>query len=586
MRLSLIVVFLFPLTGFAQKYEDYIFRATDAIEKGDNIRAAAVYDSIFAKFEAYDGDLYNAACANSLIGNLEKAVKFLQRAYEKGYDDFDWMYYDKDLDPIRNHPGYIAIEKKYRPASVIYYFEILRELSAGNNINIIECGKRISIHEELMSRYSFDEINERVGGNLRLTSDSLIDFSTNTLRFCKGNFENSRDAMNILRGLSLDELSLQDCSGGLKMVNIKVNLLEIFELNPDKSQIRNLTLDSVIVNGNVSITSNGHQFHCRNSTFNLSKREDEEYDFGMRGNLRYEFTEIKNTTINVTRESPFLYPTDITFLGKRLVIVDSKFNQSTRLAGEVEEVLEIHDTHFPPLVDITRFNLPDFNCYFPFEQLHKSQLVKMGYNDDDDGFYIKGDSHGDYSDVLLFDELTGLHKRLYDNYRARADIASANNVYVLMKDLEITHLKTMEHRTSEETIRLRLNQLMGFYTDHATSPGKALIISFYIILAFGVFYCFFPSDWDKTSKGQIISDFKIFIEKNEHGYVRPFFKMMKGLLMSLLNAVALSMNAFITLGFGNIPTTGIARYMCIVQGMLGWFLLSLFTVALLNQVLL
>jgi hypothetical protein len=46
------------------------------------------------------------------------------------------------------------------------------------------------------------------------------------------------------------------------------------------------------------------------------------------------------------------------------------------------------------------------------------------------------------------------------------------------------------------------------------------------------------------------------------------------------------MNAFITLGFGSIPTTGLPRYVCVFQGVLGWFLLSLFTVALLNQVLL
>ena len=57
------------------------------------------------------------------------------------------------------------------------------------------------------------------------------------------------------------------------------------------------------------------------------------------------------------------------------------------------------------------------------------------------------------------------------------------------------------------------------------------------------------------------------------------------LLLSLLNALTLSLNAFVTLGFGTIPTTGVPRYLCIVQGFLGWFLLSIFTVALINQVL-
>jgi len=38
-------------------------------------------------------------------------------------------------------------------------------------------------------------------------------------------------------------------------------------------------------------------------------------------------------------------------------------------------------------------------------------------------------------------------------------------------------------------------------------------------------------------------------------------------------------------GFGTIPTRGLARYVCIIQGFIGWFLLSIFTVALINQVL-
>ena len=131
---------------------------------------------------------------------------------------------------------------------------------------------------------------------------------------------------------------------------------------------------------------------------------------------------------------------------------------------------------------------------------HNSTTLKLCYSIIPVILMMRGDSVKDFSDAATFDGLTGLYKRLYDYYRARADISSANSVYVILKELEITHLKSMEHRTTEETIRLRLNQLMGFYTNHATSPGKALIISFYIILAFGIFYCFFPSDWDKTAR--------------------------------------------------------------------------------------
>jgi hypothetical protein len=107
----------------------------------------------------------------------------------------------------------------------------------------------------------------------------------------------------------------------------------------------------------------------------------------------------------------------------------------------------------------------------------------------------------------------------------------------------------------------------------------------YVILIFGVFYFFFPSEWDITSKSKLIKDFKDFTQKNDKGYVRPFLSMLLGFIISLINALTLSLNAFTTLGFGRIPTKGLAKYVCVIQGFIGWFLLSIFTVALINQVL-
>jgi hypothetical protein len=52
-----------------------------------------------------------------------------------------------------------------------------------------------------------------------------------------------------------------------------------------------------------------------------------------------------------------------------------------------------------------------------------------------------------------------------------------------------------------------------------------------------------------------------------------------------LSSVIISINAFSTLGFGEIRVKGWAIYLTVVEGFIGWFLLSLFSVSLLNQLL-
>jgi hypothetical protein len=56
-------------------------------------------------------------------------------------------------------------------------------------------------------------------------------------------------------------------------------------------------------------------------------------------------------------------------------------------------------------------------------------------------------------------------------------------------------------------------------------------------------------------------------------------------IIRTLNATTLSVNAFSTLGFGSIPVKGASRYITILEGFLGWFLLSIFSVSLISQMI-
>ena len=57
------------------------------------------------------------------------------------------------------------------------------------------------------------------------------------------------------------------------------------------------------------------------------------------------------------------------------------------------------------------------------------------------------------------------------------------------------------------------------------------------------------------------------------------------LLIKFFNALTLSINTFTTLGFGEIPIKGIPRYLAIIQGSIGWFMLTIFSVSLISQLL-
>ncbi len=199
----------------------------------------------------------------------------------------------------------------------------------------------------------------------------------------------------------------------------------------------------------------------------------------------------------------------------------------------------------------------------------------------------KGLSDKDFENKNMFQGFISSYYRLYKVFKDNGQIQDANQTYVEMKDVQLRQLryKYKTYGGLENWIQWRLNALLRFYTDYGTNPSRAIRISIFVVLIFSIFYFFFPSEWDTKSKKQLINDYKTLVEKNKHGYLKPFFKLSWGFSKSLLNAMTLSLNAFVTLGFGTIPTSGLARYICIVQGFIGWFLLSIFTASLINQVL-
>ncbi|MCC6410361.1 MAG: two pore domain potassium channel family protein [Saprospiraceae bacterium] len=262
---------------------------------------------------------------------------------------------------------------------------------------------------------------------------------------------------------------------------------------------------------------------------------------------------------------------------KRINLENNEFNVNTDLSFS-ESNLFVNNNKFLKYLTLD-FNSIDRNSYLSLESLKNLNF---------------GIFQGDYYDATTVDQINNdialkhylrLNKNLYDFFKETGDLSSANQTYVRIKEIESTKLKFLFYSKPnfKNLFSLKLNQLLKFYTNYGTDPARAIVISIYIILFFGIFYFFFPSDWDITSKARLIRNFKDFTKKNKKGRGKSFIKLLKAFTISILNAVTLSLNAFTTLGFGNIPTHGLARYVCILQGFIGWFLLSIFTVALINQ---
>jgi tetratricopeptide (TPR) repeat protein len=56
---------------------------------------------------------YNLACSLAVSGHRREAIVALREALEQGYDDFEYLENDGDLDSLRDDPSYVALMREY-----------------------------------------------------------------------------------------------------------------------------------------------------------------------------------------------------------------------------------------------------------------------------------------------------------------------------------------------------------------------------------------------------------------------------------------------------------------------------------------
>ena len=60
---------------------------------------------------------YNLACSLALSRRRAEALRSLEHAIALGYDDYDWMQQDPDLEGLKDHPAFQKLLAKLQPQS-------------------------------------------------------------------------------------------------------------------------------------------------------------------------------------------------------------------------------------------------------------------------------------------------------------------------------------------------------------------------------------------------------------------------------------------------------------------------------------
>jgi beta-lactamase regulating signal transducer with metallopeptidase domain/Flp pilus assembly protein TadD len=97
------------LTRTPKNGEDWYQRGYDLYSADRYAEAAVAFQRAATEDYRKDAALYNAACSYSLIDDKENALKLLSQAIEAGWDDYDHIADDSDLDPVRSDARFARV---------------------------------------------------------------------------------------------------------------------------------------------------------------------------------------------------------------------------------------------------------------------------------------------------------------------------------------------------------------------------------------------------------------------------------------------------------------------------------------------
>ena len=132
-----------------------------------------------------------------------------------------------------------------------------------------------------------------------------------------------------------------------------------------------------------------------------------------------------------------------------------------------------------------------------------------------------------------------------------------------MRELETLKIKHDYYKQKKlwKLFQLRFNQILLATSDYGSSPLLVLFNVFVVILFFVFIFLLLPNDVDTTD-------------------AKPLGKV----ILNVWFAFDQSLRAFLTFG-SSTNTLPFARFIALIEGLIGWFLLILLVVTLLYQAL-
>jgi hypothetical protein len=631
MKLGLIAFFqsLFALSLFAQpvqKFERFIQQADSALQAKNHARSIQLYEIAIAlpdgKEKISNVIYYNIACAYSLNGQKDLAFRYLEKCFSapagKKAQELGafWVSSDSDLTSLHEDARFGKLLTRFFPgtpielllAKEISYDQLLQMIANANLEEDFAISGKTIYWKKVNDQYVMNTTSLPMP-NFSLCKKKPLRFLNCTFKLNLLWYGDSGKGNKYRQEFPYKGLEINSCKfeGSCIFFGIDLSL---------PLQIQNTTFENDFSwIGKVVHEDDLNFYECKilQCSFHWAYffiQPSARVGFRIADNKSLDSSDFRMRISKVT--SAKIY--DNQFARKNveiqfneadyLQVNDNQFNSLELIATKVNsEFIFSKNKLFGELLFMNSHFTDEPGNNIGWKQIEESGLGLMysyptlnSINPDiglleitrkADLEYFTGNDTTAIASEDNFNQLMGLYSRFLNLYKNKNNIELYNQCFIAMKTIQSKRLAYLyqNNPTFERYFRWKLSQLLKYYVRYGTDPARAIVISIYIIIAFGVFFFFFPSDWDVTSKKRLIENFKDFIQKNEKGYIKPFFILLGGFIFSLINAVTLSLNAFITLGFGNIPTHGIARYFCVLEGFLGWFLLSIFTVAMINQVL-